>query len=169
MNNFSFLDVKSSAIDRSQVSSVREMILNRAQEKAASVTEEKNDAYTSSVQNDVMSQARASVQANNSQPQFGGLVSSVKTSATNSTPAPAKTPEVAPEASVNSVDKTQNQLKYNVQSADNSNYTNSVRDETMAVASSQYSGRKMNLTKSLDFLNTQAAIRTMGKTHSKIV
>lgn len=146
------------------------MILNRAQEKAASMIEEKNDAYTSSVQNDVMSQARASVQASNSQPQFGGLVSSVKASASNSTPAPAKTPEVAPEGSVNSVDNTsQNQLKYNVQSADNSNYTNSVREETMAVAKSQYSGRKMNLTESLGFLNTQAAIRTMGKTHSKIV
>jgi len=170
MDNFSFLDVRSS-IDKSQVSSVKEMILNRAQEKATSLTEEKNDAYTSSVQNDVMSQARASVQANNSQPQFGGLVTSVKASSSGSTADSAATNSaVAPSILANPSDQTtQNQPKYNVQSADNSNYTNSVRDETMAAARSQYTGRKMNLTKTLDFLNTQAAIQTMSKTHSKIV
>ena len=43
-----------------------------------------------------------------------------------------------------------------------------MRDETMAVARNQY-GRRGNLMETLNFLNTQAAIRMVNKTHSKIV
>jgi len=173
MDNYRFIHVRPS-IDNSQVSSVREMILNRAKEKSSAMAEEKSSGYTASVQNDVMSQARASVQAPAAQPQFGGLVSSAKSSSVDSssvgavTSATDKSLEYTLSAGAQS-QNSQTQLKYNVQSADNSNYTASVRDEAMNAARSQYTSRKMNLTKTLEFLNTQAAIKALVKAHSKIV
>ena len=58
-------------------------------------------------------------------------------------------------------------LKHNIQSVNNSNYTESVKDETMTAARNQFR-QDRNLTTSLNFLNAQAAIQMAKYAHSKI-
>lgn len=159
MDTYNIMNARPS-IDNSAVASVKDMILNRAKEKAASMTKEQNEATTSSVQNDVMAQARASI--TDSKPRFGML-----SSAKNSVAETQK--QSVQETTNNTSEDTTPQLKRNIQSVDSSTYNNSMRDETMTALKNQYSGRRMNLSQSLQFLNTQAAIQTLSKTHSKIV
>lgn len=149
MNNYGFTGTRPS-IDASEVSSVREMIFNRAREKSSSLAAEKEESMTSSVRNDVMASARDSISQSGMKP-FGNLTQNVR---------PAEVPPV-PEVNVP-------QLKHNIQSVDNTKYTDSMRNETMNAARSQY-GKRENLMDTLKFLNTQAAIRMINNTHSKIV
>ena len=132
------------------------MIFNKAREKSSSLAQEKEENMTASLQNDVMNQARASIAGSRIKP-FGNLTQSTSKSSTSEIINPQ-------------VDITQEipKLKHNVSSADNSVYTASMRDETMNAARNQFS-RRTSLTESLKFLNTQAAIRMVNKTHSKIV
>ena len=92
---------------------------------------------------------------------FGNLTQNIKTETEQNSTVIQNVPEVKPKENIP-------QLKHNIQSVDNSTYTNSMRDETMAAARNQY-GRRGNLMETLNFLNTQAAIRMVNKTHSKIV
>lgn len=157
MNNYGFTNARP-GIDMSEVASVKDMIFNKAREKSASLASEREESMTQSVQNDVMQNARSSVMNNRMKP-FGNL-----TKNTNSFETELKQPEPVQE---NIPDKIP-QLKHNVQSVDNSVYTASMRDEAMNEARKQYS-RKPTLMETLNFLNTQAAIRMVNKTHSKIV
>ncbi len=157
MNNYGFTNARP-GIDMSEVASVKDMIFNKAREKSASLASEREESMTQSVQNDVMQDARSSVMNNRMKP-FGNL-----TKNTNSFETELKQPEPVQE---NIPDKIP-QLKHNVQSVDNSVYTASMRDEAMNEARKQYS-RKPTLMETLNFLNTQAAIRMVNKTHSKIV
>jgi len=155
MNNFGYTGAKPS-IDMGEISSVREMIFSRAKEKSASLAAEKEENMTASLQNDVMNQARTSVTGSRIKP-FGGLTQSTSNISAKSEPVVEEStkPNVQP-------------LKHNVSTADNSVYTASIRDDVMNSARNQYS-RKTSLMESLNFLNTQAAIRLANKTHSKIV
>ena len=155
MNNYGFSGVRP-GIEISEVSAVKDMIFNKAREKSSSLAQEKEENMTASLQNDVMNQARASISGSRIKP-FGNLTQSTSKSPT-------------PEIINPQVDIMQEapKLKHNVSSADNSVYTASMHDETMNAARNQFS-RRTSLTESLKFLNTQAAIRMVNKTHSKIV
>ena len=157
MNNYGFANARA-GIDMSEVASVKELIFNKAREKAASMAAEREENVTQSVQNDVMQDARTSVMNNRMKP-FGNL-----TKNTNYFESELKQPEPVQE---NIPDKIP-QLKHKIESVDNSVYTASMRDEAMNEARRQYS-RKPTLMETLNFLNTQAAIRMVNKTHSKIV
>lgn len=150
MNNYSFAGARPS-IDLTDVSSVKEMIFTRAREKSSSLAAEKEEVMTKSVQNDVMSEARASISSTRMKP-FGGLTAGVKETESLTRKEQVEEP----------------QLKHKIESIDNSVYTASMRDEAMNAARNQYS-KKSSLTESLNFLNTQAAIKMVNKTHSKIV
>lgn len=142
-------------IDTNEVSSVREMIFNRAKEKSSSLVAEKEENMTSSVKNDVMDSARASIVNKNAKPLFGNLTQNIK-SAEDTGVVEQNAQKITP------------QLKHNVQSVNNQKYTDSMRDETMLAARNQYN-RRASLNETLQFLNTQAAIQMVSKTHSKIV
>ena len=157
MNNYGFTGARPS-IDMSEVASVKEMIFNRAKEKSSALATEREEGMTQAVQNDVMTSARESIGNSRIKP-FGDLTQNIKTEATQQTSAPQET----------TTQQNIPQLKHNIQSVDNSRYTNSMRDETMTAARNQYGGRRANLMATLNFLNTQAAIRMVNNTHSKIV
>ena len=157
MNNYGFTGARPS-IDMSEVASVKEMIFNRAKEKSSALATEREEGMTQAVQNDVMTSARESVGNSRIKP-FGDLTQNIKTESTQQTSAPQET----------TTQQNIPQLKHNIQSVDNSRYTNSMRDETMTAARNQYGGRRANLMATLNFLNTQAAIRMVNNTHSKIV
>lgn len=157
MNNYGFTGARPS-IDMSEVASVKEMIFNRAKEKSSALATEREEGMTQAVQNDVMTSARESIGNSRIKP-FGDLTQNIKTESTQQTSAPQET----------TTQQNIPQLKHNIQSVDNSRYTNSMRDETMTAARNQYGGRRANLMATLNFLNTQAAIRMVNNTHSKIV
>ena len=157
MNNYGFTGARPS-IDMSEVASVKEMIFNRAKEKSSALVTEREEGMAQAVQNDVMTSARESIGNSRIKP-FGDLTQNIKTESTQQTSAPQET----------TTQQNIPQLKHNIQSVDNSRYTNSMRDETMTAARNQYGGRRANLMATLNFLNTQAAIRMVNNTHSKIV
>lgn len=157
MNNYGFTGARPS-IDMSEVASVKEMIFNRAKEKSSALATEREEGMAQAIQNDVMTSARESIGNSRIKP-FGDLTQNIKTESTQQTSAPQET----------TTQQNIPQLKHNIQSVDNSRYTNSMRDETMTAARNQYGGRRANLMATLNFLNTQAAIRMVNNTHSKIV
>lgn len=157
MNNYGFTGARPS-IDMSEVASVKEMIFNRAKEKSSALATEREEGMAQAVQNDVMTSARESIGNSRIKP-FGDLTQNIKTESTQQTSATQET----------TTQQNIPQLKHNIQSVDNSRYTNSMRDETMTAARNQYGGRRANLMATLNFLNTQAAIRMVNNTHSKIV
>lgn len=157
MNNYGFTGARPS-IDMSEVASVKEMIFNRAKEKSSALVTEREEGMAQAVQNDVMTSARESIGNSRIKP-FGDLTQNIKTESTQQTSTPQET----------TTQQNIPQLKHNIQSVDNSRYTNSMRDETMTAARNQYGGRRANLMATLNFLNTQAAIRMVNNTHSKIV
>ena len=151
MNNYNVTG-SSPSIDYGDVKNVKEMIFNKAREKSLSLVKDSEEHMTSSIQNDVMNNARNSISSSRMKP-FGLL-----TKTQQETSLQEKVSET----------KDLPQLKHNIQSVDNSVYTASMRNETMNVARNQFS-RKPTLMESLNFLNTQAAIKMVSKTHSKIV
>ena len=157
MNNYGLTGARPS-IDMSEVASVKEMIFNRAKEKSSALATEREEGMAQAIQNDVMTSARESIGNSRIKP-FGDLTLNIKTESTQQTSAPQET----------TTQQNIPQLKHNIQSVDNSRYTNSMRDETMTAARNQYGGRRANLMATLNFLNTQAAIRMVNNTHSKIV
>ncbi len=157
MNNYGLTGARPS-IDMSEVASVKEMIFNRAKEKSSALATEREEGMAQAIQNDVMTSARESIGNSRIKP-FGDLTQNIKTESTQQTSAPQET----------TTQQNIPQLKHNIQSVDNSRYTNSMRDETMTAARNQYGGRRTNLMATLNFLNTQAAIRMVNNTHSKIV
>ena len=157
MNNYGLTGARPS-IDMSEVASVKEMIFNRAKEKSSALATEREEGMAQAIQKDVMTSARESIGNSRIKP-FGDLTQNIKTESTQQTSAPQET----------TTQQNIPQLKHNIQSVDNSRYTNSMRDETMTAARNQYGGRRANLMATLNFLNTQAAIRMVNNTHSKIV
>ena len=157
MNNYGLTGARPS-IDMSEVASVKEMIFNRAKEKSSALATEREEGMAQAIQNDVMTSARESIGNSRIKP-FGDLTQNIKIESTQQTSAPQET----------TTQQNIPQLKHNIQSVDNSRYTNSMRDETMTAARNQYGGRRANLMATLNFLNTQAAIRMVNNTHSKIV
>ncbi len=153
MNNYGFTNARP-GIDMSEVASVKEMIFNKSREKAAAMAAEREENVTQSVQNDVMQDARASISNGRMKP-FGVLTKNTQ----------SFEQEIKPQENTQ---KEIPQLKHTIESVDNSVYTASMRDEAMNEARRQYS-RKPTLMETLNFLNTQAAIRMVNKTHSKIV
>lgn len=157
MDRFHFIDVKPS-IDRKETASIRDAIFQRAKEKAARLTEEKSENYTSQVQNDVMEIARTSVKPSPMNP-FNRFKESMglQKPETNET-----------EKSETSVEKVvPRELKHNIQSVSNENYAASIKDETMRAARNQFK-QETNLMATLSFLNTKAAIKMAESAHSKI-
>lgn len=165
MNNFHFVDVKPS-IERKDVSLIKEAIFKRARDKAEQLNEEKNEHYTSDVKNDIMEIASADFRSTEFNP-FNKFKESMglnnqeqvvehepKQVVQQEPVATKKTFEIKP-------------LKHNIESVSNSNYSDSVKDETMTAARNQFR-QNMNLTTSLNFLNAQAAIQMAKYAHSKI-
>ncbi len=142
-------------IDTNEVSSVREMIFNRAKEKSSSLATEREESMTSSVKDDVMESARNSIVNKSAKPLFGNLTQNIK---------PSENTGIVEQ----NIQETTPQLKHNIQSVSTQKYTDSMRDETMFAARNQYH-KRASLNETLKFLNTQAAIQMVSKTHSKIV
>lgn len=165
MNNFHFIDVKPS-IDRSEVASIKDTIFQRAREKSNNLASEKSENYTAQVQNDVMEIASSGLRESSMNPfnQFMenmGLNNSAQTS---------EVKDVVPAKETETPDITKiytREVKRNIESASNSTYTNSVKEETMTAARNQFR-QGTNLMATLNFLNTQAAIRMAENAHSKI-
>ncbi len=151
MNNYNITG-SSPSIDYGDVKNIKDMIFNKAMEKSSSLAKESEEQMALSIQNDVMDNARSSISSSRMKP-FGLLT---KTQ-----------PEVQLQEEIPKI-KDVPELKHNIQSVDNSVYTASMRDETMNAARKQFS-RKPTLMETLQFLNTQAAIKMVSKTHSKIV
>ena len=170
MDNFHFIDVKPT-IDRKQTASIKDAVFKRAREKAAAMTEEKSENYTSQVQNDVMEIARESIQASPMNP-FSQFMENVGLQ-NKITEAVDKVQEQQPKTEVNKVDMAKlkevysRELKHNIESVSNKAFVKSVQDETMASARNQFRS-ETNLTASLKFLNAQAAIQLAKDSHSKI-
>ena len=158
-SNFHFIDIKPT-IDKSQVNSIKEAIFARAQEKSNALAQEKNENYTTQVQNDVMDIARESLNIPDINP-FNQFIANINT--------PAKEKQIEKESTTEILSteiQPQKELKHNIESVDNSNYTNSVRNETMKAARAQFSQGR-SLADTLNFLNTQAAITMAKNIHPK--
>lgn len=164
MDNFHFVQVKPK-IEQKEVSLIKEVIFKRAREKAQQMNDEQNAQYTTDVKNDIMEIASANFKSSEFNPfnkfkeSMGLNTPKVETPAepvaeTKAEPAQELSPKFKP-------------LKHNVQSVSNSNYSNSVKDETMTAARNQFR-HNMDLTTSLNFLNAQAAIQMAKYAHSKI-
>lgn len=163
MDNFHFVQVKPK-IEQKEVSLIKEVIFKRAREKAQQMSDKSSEHYTSDAQNDVMDIASASFKSNEFNP-FNKFKESMGLNPTKAEPA---TEQVAEKANPSQeLSPRFKPLKHNVQSVSNANYSNSVKDETMAVASSQFR-HNLDLTTSLKFLNAQAAIQMAKYAHSKI-
>lgn len=172
MDNFHFIDVKPT-IDRQQTASIRDAIFRRAKEKAEALTEEKSENYTTQVQNDVMEIARESIQASPMNP-FSQFMENVGLQ-NKITEAVDKVQEQQqqPKVEAQKIDQPKleeiytREIKHNIESASNSTFIKSVQEETMKSARNQFRN-ETNLTTTLKFLNTQAAIKMAEGAHSKI-
>lgn len=170
MDNFHFIDVKPT-IDRQQTASIRDAIFRRAKEKAEALTEEKSENYTTQVQNDVMEIARESIQASPMNP-FSQFMENVGLQ-NKITEAVDKVQEQQPKVEAQKIDQPKleeiytREIKHNIESASNSAFIKSVQEETMKSARNQFRN-ETNLTATLKFLNTQAAIKMAEGAHSKI-
>ena len=160
MDNFHFIDVKP-AIDRKETASIRDAIFKRAKEKAEALTEEKSEKYTSQVQSDVMDIARESIQASPMNPfnQFLDNIKQQNNIIVEEKPVQKETPKFGK--------LYKKELKRNIESASNETFENSVKNETMTEARNQFR-QGTNLMATLNFLNTQAAIKMAENAHSKI-
>ena len=154
-SNFHFIDIKPT-IDKSQVNSIKEAIFARAREKANALAEEKNESYTTQAQNDVMNTARESLNIPEVNP-FNQFIKSINNGVSTNNNNPVTAENKAEVAPAEKNEPPQREVKHNIESVNNSNYTNSVRNETMSAARSQFSQGR-SLADTLNFLNTQAAI-----------
>lgn len=178
MDNFHFVKVKPS-IEHKDVSLIKEAIFKRAREKAEQMNDEKNNQYTSDAKNDVMEIASADFRSTEFNP-FNKFKESMGLNKPNTTVKTQSTEDV-PKAQIEPIqnDKVQNTvstsnntfeikpLKHNIERVNNNNFTEAVKDETMAAARNQFRQAR-NLTTSLNFLNAQAAIQMAKYAHSKI-
>lgn len=174
MDNFHFIDVKSS-IDRAETASIKEAIFKRAREKSNTLATEKNDNYSSQVQNDVMEIARESITESPMNP-FNQFMENMGLNS-NKVVNDVSTQNVVNQQFVQQeqkISQTSNiediytkEVKRNIESVSNKTFVNSVKNETMTAARNQFR-QGTNLMATLNFLNTQAAIRMAENAHSKI-
>ena len=165
MDNFHFIDIKPS-IDRKETALIKDVILKRAKEKAETLTEEKNENYTTQVQHDVMDIARESLNPSSMNP-FNQFMENmgVQNKYIESTDALDRVKSKSELEMPRQEEVAPKELKRNIESVSNQTYSETVKDETMKAARSQF---KSTLSETLNFLNTQAAIKMVKGTHSKI-
>ncbi|MCD8377336.1 MAG: hypothetical protein LUB59_00955 [Candidatus Gastranaerophilales bacterium] len=162
MDNFHFIDVKP-AIDHAETASIKDTIFRRAREKSNTLAAEKGESYTSDIQNDVMSVAHESIQGTQANP-FNRFIESMGLNNEQT----EEVSEAQPAGkSVDIQEIYTREIKRNIESVSNEAFAGSVKNETMAAARNQFS-QATNLTATLNFLNTQAAIRMAEGAHSKI-
>ena len=163
MDNFHFVDIKPT-IDRKETASIKDAIFRRAKEKAQALTEEKNENYTSQVQNDVMEIARETLKPSPMNP-FNQFMENmgIQNGQPNISEA-IEAVQVQPDTKELEEIYTR-EVKRNIESVSNQTYANSVKEETMTEARNQF---RTNLNATLNFLNTQAAIKAAENAHSKI-
>lgn len=160
MDHFHFINVKPS-IERKDSASIKDAIFRRAKEKANSLAEEKSENYSSQVQNDVMELARESIKSSDKNP-FNQFIDSVGVKKTDSPENKLQNEEIA------KLEETYTkEIKRNIEKVSNKVYENSVKEETMREARNQFR-QGTNLMATLNFLNTQAAIKMAKNAHSKI-
>ena len=175
MDNFHFIDVKSS-IDRAETASIKEAIFRRAREKSNTLATEKNENYSTQVQNDVMEIARESITESPMNP-FNQFMENMGLNAKNvanniqsqnvANSAPVQQEAKVSQTTPNLEEIYTKEVKRNIESVSNKTFVNSVKDETMTAARNQFR-QGTNLMATLNFLNTQAAIRMAESAHSKI-
>ncbi len=168
MDHFHFVEIKP-AIDRKETASIKDAIFRRAQEKAQTITEEKTENYTSQAKNDVMEIARETIQSSPMNP-FNQFMDNlgiqidkpeVKESIDPLEKVASKSELEIPKLG----DLSKKEIKHNIESVQDKTFANSVKEETMARARAQF---RTNLSNTLIFLNTQAAIKMAENAHSKI-
>ena len=162
MDRFHFIDVKPT-IDRKETASTRDAIFKRAREKAEALTEEKNENYTTQIQNDVMEIARESIRPSQKNP-FNQFLENMNVQ--NKAEVTERTVKPKDEF-IAAKEEFSRRIKHNIESINNKTYTDSVKDETMEAARSQFR-QGTNLMATLSFLNTKAAIKMAENAHSKI-
>ena len=166
MDNFHFIEIKPT-IDRAHTASIKEAILKRAKEKSNALAEEKSENYVAQVQEDVMNIAKDSIKSSPINPfnQFKDSINSSANKIRNEISQSIK--EVETKSSDIVKEEPVREIKRNIESASNSTFVNSVKEETMNAARNQFR-QGTNLNTILNFLNTQAAIKMAEKAHSKI-
>lgn len=167
MNHLHFIDVKPS-IDKKETASIKDAIFKRAKQKAQALADEKQENYSADVKNDVMDIARTSLADSPMNPfnQFMENINSQRNVVVES----SKSNEVNKNVQQTSnksetADDYTREVKHNIESVSNNNFVNSVKNETMQEARKQF---RTNLNAMLNFLNTQAAIKSAKDAHSKI-
>ena len=178
MDNFHFIDIKPT-IDRAETETIKDAIFKRALEKSNALAAAKEEAYAVQLQNDIMETARESfqntsinpfnrfIEADNCEagalahPREAGALAHSRGSETNTDNTISANENIDIEEVYAGV------IKKNIESVNNSAFVNSVKEETMRAARKEFS-QGTNLTATLNFLNTQAAIRMAEDAHSKI-
>ena len=158
MDNFHFIDLKP-AIDRRETASIKDAIFKRAREKSNQLAEEKSENYTAQIQSDVMDIARESLRPSPQNP-FSQFMDNIGIQNTAIKEEKVSDKDLSKKENVRTV-------KRNIESASESALVNSVKDETMTEARNQFR-QGTNLMATLNFLNTQAAIKMARDAHSKI-
>ena len=161
MNNFSYTTLKPN-IDMGEVSSVRDMIFAKARERSLQMASNSNEQMSQNVQNETMNSARASISSSRAKP-FSLVMKPTE-------PKVEKKEDVTAEQNnmPEQILKEQPILKHEISSVNSSSYTYSAREDVMNATRNQFNN-KPTLKDSLRFLNQQAAIKMVNKTHSKIV
>ena len=162
MDNFHFVDVKPT-IDRAQTVSIKEAIYKRAREKANALISKKNDDCTEQIQNDIMESAHESIRETACNP-FNRFLENISVNPTD-TEVVQDTEKYSNTTDIEEI--FTREVKKNIESATNSDFVNSIKEETMKAAREQFS-QNFDFTATLKFLNTQAAIRMTENAHSKI-
>ena len=164
MDNFYFVNVKP-AIDRAETASVKDAIFKRAREKAQTITEEKSENYTAQVQNDIMEIARENVKSSPMNP-FNQFMDNLGIANGQSEKVVDPLDKIQPKSELPKLEEIYTkELKRNIESVSDKTFAKSVKEETMSAARQQF---RTTLNTTLNFLNTQAAIRLVKTTHSKI-
>lgn len=165
MDNFYFVNVKP-AIDRKETATIKDAIFKRAKEKAESLTEEKSENYTSQIQQDVMEVARETLKPSSLNP-FNQFKENTKIQ-TDEQEVVDAIDKVKPQSELEIPREEKiytNELKHNIESVSDKAYSNTMKEEAMSAARTQF---RNNLNTTLNFLNTQAAIQMAKNARSKI-
>ncbi|MBR3890371.1 hypothetical protein IKJ53_07635 [bacterium] len=158
MDNFHFINVKPN-IEKKDVALIKETIFQRARDKAEKMNEVQNEQYTSQIKNDIMEIASADFRSTEFNP-FNQFKQNISLEPKNT----VENKEIIQEP-IKEQEKETKTLESRFKKI--TNYSDSVKDETMDIARKQFS-QQQNLMTSLNFLNAKAAVQMAKYAHSKI-
>lgn len=159
-----------SVVNRQEAEALKEMLFNRARERAAALSEETKESYTTNVKNDVMELARESFVANKNP--FSLDKFEKRTGQETQMELSIPTPTSAP-VGLGFEQRKAEQIKGDIElknKISTENITNTTLNETMLDARADFKP-KSNFLGALEFLNSQATValvRSKGKAFDAI-